>query len=97
MEASNWGEECGKYYSLFVYINTSEQSEWNSYYQSYIGSFDDIQTALKLFKNSGEKKIKYIFMIILELTELFTRMNRPDPTRPDPTVTLFDGLFLGKY
>ena len=24
-------------------------------------------------------------------------MNRPDPTRKDPTVTLFDSLLFGKY
>ena len=52
-------------------------------------------------KKNG-KKLKSIFMIILELAESFETMNRPDQarpntTRPDPTVTLLDGLFLGKY
>ena len=41
-------------------------------------------------KNDG-KILKYIFMTILGLAESFTTMNRPDPT-----ITLFDGLFLGK-
>ena len=36
-------------------------------------------------------------MTILELTESSKMMNRHDLTQPVPTVTLFDGLFLGKY
>ena len=36
-------------------------------------------------------------MNILGLAELFKTMNRPDPAQPNPTVTLFDGLFLGKF
>ena len=41
-------------------------------------------------------------MIILGLAESFKTMNLLDPSQPDlaqsgPTVTLFDGLFLGKY
>ena len=36
--------------------------------------------------------MKYIFMTILGLAESFKTMNRPDPT-----VTLFDALFLGEY
>ena len=36
-------------------------------------------------------------MIILRLPELFKTLNRPGLTRRIPTVTLFDGLFLGKY
>ena len=40
-------------------------------------------------------------MTILGLAESFKMMNRHGPTRPelaqpDPTVTLFDGLFLRK-
>ena len=35
-------------------------------------------------------------MTILGLAESFKTMNRPDPI-PFPTVTLFDGLFLGNY
>ena len=61
---------------------TSERSEWSSYYQSYIGRLDDIQTALKSFKKTL-KKLEYIFMTILGLAE---------PAWPDSTVTLFDGL-----
>ena len=37
----------------------------------------------KTFKKT--KIIKYILMIVLELTELFKTMNRPDPTRPGTT------------
>ena len=36
--------------------------------------------------------MKYILMTILGLAESFQTMNQPSPT-----VTLFDGLFLGKY
>ena len=36
-------------------------------------------------------------MTILELAELFKMMNLPDPARPDTTVPVFDGLFLGKH
>ena len=36
-------------------------------------------------------------MTILRPAESFEMMNRPDPTLPDPAVTLFDGLFLRKY
>ena len=32
-------------------------------------------------------------MAILGLVESFKTINRPDPTRPGPTVTLFDDLF----
>ena len=52
-----------------------------------MGRLDDIQTALKPFK-----KMKYIIMTILGQAESFETINRPDPT-----VTLFDGFFLGKY
>ena len=61
----------------------------SSHIQS-MSRLDDIQTVLKPLQIS--KKLKCIFMIILGLTESFTMMNRPNPT-----VTLFDGLFLGKY
>ena len=54
---------------------------------SHIWVFDDDQTTLKPLK-----KMEYIFMTILGLTESFKMMNRPDPT-----VTLSNGLFLGKY
>ena len=56
-----------------------------------MGRLDEIQTALKPLKEIG-KKMKYIFKIILVLAELFKMMNRPDPT-----VTLFDSLFIEKY
>ena len=36
-------------------------------------------------------------MTILGLAESFKAMNRTDLTRPNPTVPLIDGLFLGKY
>ena len=36
-------------------------------------------------------------MNILGLAESLKTMNRPGPARPDPTVTLSDGLFLKKY
>ena len=41
-------------------------------------------------------------MTILELAESFKMMNGPDqaqpgPIWPDPTVTLFDSIFLGNY
>ena len=55
-----------------------------------MGSVDDIQTVLKPFENK-----EYIFITILELAESFKTMNWP--ARPDPTVTLFDGLFLGMH
>ena len=41
--------------------------------------------------------MKNIFLTILEIAESFNKTNQPDPTRPGPTITLFDGLFLGKY
>ena len=43
------------------------------------------------FLKSG-KKLKYIFIAILGLGESFKTMNRPEPT-----VTLFDGLIVRKY
>ena len=41
-------------------------------------------------------------MTILGLAESFKTMNRPDITQPNknwagPTVTFFDGLYIGKY
>ena len=60
------------YYTYIIII-----SEPSSYYQSYIGRLDDIQTALKHSKTIG-KKLKYIFMTILELAESFKTMNRPN-------------------
>ena len=38
-----------------------------------------------------------IVLTISGLAELIETMNRPDLTRTDPTVTLYDGFFLGKY
>ena len=55
-----------------------------------MGHLNDIQTALKPLKKSEE--IEYIFMIILELAELFETMSQHDPT-----VTLSYGLFIRKY
>ena len=56
---------------------------------------DEIQTAIKHLQD--RKKLKHIFMTILELAESFKTMNWPVPTRPDLSLTFFDGLFLGKY
>ena len=36
-------------------------------------------------------------MTILGLAKSFKTMNRHDQAPPGPIVTLFDGLFLGKY
>ena len=36
-------------------------------------------------------------MTILGPAESFKMMNRPDPTRHDPTETLFDSLFHKKF
>ena len=36
-------------------------------------------------------------MTILGLIESFKTMNRSDLFRPDPTVTLYDGLFVGNF
>ena len=55
-----------------------------------MGRLDDIQTAIKPLKKS--ENIEIHFYTILELAESFKTMNRPDPT-----VTLFDGSFLGKH
>ena len=68
----------------------SEGSERRSYWQSYIGLFDDIQTSLKPLKN--RKKLEHLFLMILGLTESFKTINQPDST-----MTLFDNLFLGKH
>ena len=38
-----------------------------------------------------------IFMTVLGLAESFKTMNRPDPVQLNPTVTLFDRLFFGKF
>ena len=65
----------------------TERSEWSSYWQLYVGHLDDIQTALEPLQ-----KIKINFMNILRLAESFKTMNWPGPT-----ITVFDGLFLGKY
>ena len=43
----------------------------------------------KTFKNN-RNKLKYIFMTILKLAESLKTMNRPNPT-----VTIFHGLFIG--
>ena len=51
---------------------------------------DDIQTALRSLKKI-RKKYKEICMTNLGLAESFKTMNWPGQT-----VTLFDGLFLGK-
>ena len=43
----------------------------------------------------NRKKLKYIFMSILDSAESFKTMNRPDPTWPE--LSLFDGLLIGKF
>ena len=61
----------------------SEQSEQSSYSNSS-----------KTFEKN-QKKLEYIFITILELAIwIIYMMNGPSLTRPGPTVTLFDGLFL---
>ena len=52
-----------------------------------MGRLIDIQTVKKPLK-----KMKQICMTILGLGESFRSMNQPDQT-----VTLFEGLLLGKY
>ena len=52
-----------------------------------MGRLVNIQTALKPLK-----KIEFFLMTILGLAESFKTI-----TRPGPTVTLSDGLFLRKY
>ena len=63
--------------------------------KSCMGCLVDIQTALKPLKKSEKIELKCI--TILGLSESFKMMNQSDPTRPDPTVMLFDSLFLVKY
>ena len=61
----------------------SEQSERSSYQQSYTGRLVDIETAPKPVKKS--KKIENKLYDILGLVESFKTMNRPGPTRPEPS------------
>ena len=61
----------------------TERSEWSSYQQLYVSHLEDIQTSLKPLKKKN-------FMNILGLAESFKTMNWPGPT-----ITVFDGLFLG--
>ena len=46
-----------------------------------MGCLDDILTALKSLKKD-KNKLKYIFMTIFGLAELFKTMNLPDMARP---------------
>ena len=55
-----------------------------------MGRIDDIQTALKPLKKSEKIEIHFY-------DDFKTKTVRPDPTRPDPTVMLFDDLFLEKF
>ena len=63
-----------------MYIITSERSDQSSFYQSYIGDLDGIQTALKPLKKP--KKL-FHFIIILRLAESLKTMNRPRLSRPN--------------
>ena len=60
-----------------------------------MGRIDDIHTALRLQKN--RKKLKYIFIAILRIAESLKIIKWHNPAQPNPNVTLFDDLFLGKY
>ena len=60
-----------------------------------MGHLDDIQTALKPLKKSKKFEIHF-HDHFFELAKSLKTMNRPGPTHNDPTVTLFDGVFLGK-
>ena len=42
-----------------VLLITKERSERDSYYQSYMGRLDDIQTALKSLKKIGKIEINF--------------------------------------
>ena len=59
-----------------------------------MGRLDNIQTALRPLKKL--ESIRYIFTTILGLAESFKTMDRPGLIQPDLTITLFDGLFIGK-
>ena len=75
-------------------VITIEQSERSSYWQSYIGYLDDIHTALKPLKNSEKVKINF-HDNFRTITESFKTNN--ERSSIIPTVTLFDGLFIGNY
>ena len=72
-----------------ITIITSERSGQSSYYQSYMGHLDDIQTALKPLKN--RKILKQNFYDHFRTS--WTVLN-DESARPEPIVALFDGLFL---
>ena len=73
-----------------IALITIQRSERSSYQQSYmISHLDDMQTAqTKTFKKIEKKNYK----TVLRLAASFKTI-----TRHGLTVTLFDGLFLGKY
>ena len=56
---------------------TSERSERNTYYLSYMGRLDYIQTALKPFKKSRKTEIIYLY--------LFQEHRNNEPARPSPS------------
>ena len=58
-------------------IITSEQSEWSSYYQSFIGRLDNIQTAIKPLQKS--EKIIINFHENFRANWIVKTMNQPDP------------------
>ena len=57
----------------------------NFYYQSYIDHLVDIQSSLK-----PVKKIEKICYDHFRIAESLKMMNRPNPTRTDQAVTLFN-------
>ena len=59
-----------------------------------MGCLNDIQIDLKSLKRSGKFEYILITDAILVLADSVKTMNRPDQTRPGPTVIHFDGLFI---
>ena len=70
-------------------VNNSRVSEANQVpISSHVGVTSTTFNQFKTYKKN-RKKLKSIFMTILELAESFKTTNLSDPT-----VTLFDGLFI---
>ena len=69
-----------------------------------MGCLDKIQTAQKTEKQSHKIEIhfydhfrSYDLTIFMTISGHRVGHNRSDLAWPDPTVTLFEGLFVGKY